>query len=112
MTGDLHENVPVTQPTEGQVDSVYYVDVGDAPQVEDQRFLSRLMADSRVQGTNTREVVDAGMRAVAQREYFMVRCVSTNLLLALRHGLGLAWLRRVVPCRAMPCAASWREQAG
>eukprot|EP01051_Picozoa_sp_SAG22_P010598 SAG22_NODE_961_length_6285_cov_20.669091_2_plen_674_part_00 len=72
FTGDLHKEVAVEQPAQDtDVDTVYYVDVGDAAQVEDQRFLARLMADRRVATTNTREVVDAGMRAVAQRQYFM-----------------------------------------
>lgn len=52
-------------------DGVYYCDVGDAAGLEDNRFLSSLLADMDVQSSNMREVVDDGMRAVAEREFFM-----------------------------------------
>jgi len=52
-------------------DGAYYCDVGDASRLEDNRFLSSMLADMDVQSSNMREVVDDGMRAVAEREFFM-----------------------------------------
>jgi hypothetical protein len=72
ITGDMRSSViPDTSEAAKMPDGVYYCDVGDAAGLEDNRFLSSLLADMDVQSSNMREVVDDGMRAVAEREFFM-----------------------------------------
>ena len=72
ITGDLRSAVaPDTAEAAKMPDGAYYCDVGDAARLEDNRFLSSLLADMDVQSSNMREVVDDGMRAVAEREFFM-----------------------------------------
>jgi hypothetical protein len=72
ITGDLRSAVkPDTTEAAKMPDGAYYCDVGDAARLEDNRFLSSLLADMDVRSSNLREVVDDGMRAVAEREFFM-----------------------------------------
>lgn len=72
VTGDLRSAVkPDLSEADKMPDGVYYCDVGDGALLEDNRFLASMMADVDVQSSNLREVIDDGMRAVAEREFFM-----------------------------------------
>ena len=99
ITGDLRSQVMLDPQETEAPEGVYYCDVGDGAKLEDTRFLASMLANDDVRRSNLREcvspllltillsvvcprvsssrsrrgcrVVDDGMRAVAERDFFM-----------------------------------------
>jgi hypothetical protein len=65
--------------------TVYYSDVGDDAKQEDGRFLAGLLSDEGVKRSGLREVVDEGMRAVAERDFYMSQFLNNRATVQSEH---------------------------
>ena len=72
ITGDMRTQVKVApSSTDTGGYTLYYADVGDDAKQEDNRFLAGLLSDVELKRSGMRQVVDEGLQAVAERNFYM-----------------------------------------